>query len=196
MSKEDKKMDNSIIDKKSKKNKSLIREIIRFVVVGLICTIIDFFVQFFLMKYAFSLLSTQGGSNGWGMWLAWSLSVTIAFIASTIVNFIFSRLWVYKNVDKNADTKSQKAWWAFFFLGVGGLLIGLGLQLLGVYVCNTLWPTLDLSYEFYNVSLSTLFKEGGLAFWAFAIIFVLKTIVTMIYNYITRKIFIFKKPQA
>lgn len=177
------------------KNKSLLLEIIRFLVVGVACTLIDFFVQFFLMKYAFVSFSSEGGENGWGMWLAWCLSIIIAFVISTIVNFVLSRIWVYKNVDKNADTKSQKAWWAFFFLGVGGLLIGLGLQLLGVLICNNVWPDLGLSYEFYNVSWSSLFQEGGLAFWAFAIIFILKTAVTMVYNYITRKALIFKKPK-
>jgi hypothetical protein len=46
-----------------------------------------------------------------------------------------------------------------------------------------------------QVSLATIFKGESVAFWAFVVIFCIKTLVTLIYNYITRKAFIFKAPK-
>ena len=73
--------------------------------------------------------------------------------------------------------------------------MGLGLQQLGVWVCNVSFPEIHLSYDFTKVSLGNLFNEGGLAFWAFVVIFAIKTLVTLIYNYITRKLIIFREPK-
>lgn len=183
---------NEVVSKKEKRKKNVFLEILRFVVIGILCTAIDFAIQFCLMKWAFPSLIAMGT---WAEYLSWGLSVTIAFIVATIVNFIFSRLWVYQNVDKSINTKSFKAFWIYFFLGLGGWAIGLGLQELGVFVCNTIYTDLHLTYDFTKVSFESLFTEGGLAFWAFVVIFVIKTIVTMVYNYLTRKFVIFKKPK-
>ncbi len=176
---------------KRKKNKGL--EILRFVVIGVLCTILDFCIQFVLMKWAFAFLIEK---EGWWEYLAWGLSVTIAFIIANIVNFVFSRLWVYQNVDKKINTKSFKTFLVYFGLGAGGWLIGLALQELGVLICNSFFPDLKLTYDFTKVNLLALFEEGAWAFWAFCIIFAIKTIVTMFYNYITRKRVIFKEPKG
>ncbi|HBB05052.1 MAG TPA: hypothetical protein DCZ41_00395 [Firmicutes bacterium] len=178
--------------KKEKRKKSHGLEILRFIVVGILCTAIDFFSQFALMKWAFPSLIEQGA---WGEYLSWGLSVTIAFIIANVINFVFSRLWVYQNVDKNINTKSAAAFFAYLGLGAGGWLIGLGLQELGVWVCNISFANIKITYDFTQVSFGNLFEEGGLAFWAFCIIFAIKTIVTMIYNYLTRKLIIFKEPK-
>lgn len=183
---------NEVVSKKEKRKKNVFLEILRFVVIGILCTAIDFTIQFCLMKWAFPSLIAMGT---WAEFLSWGLSVTIAFIVATIVNFVFSRLWVYQNVDKSINTKSFKAFWIYFFLGLGGWAIGLGLQELGVFVCNTIYTDLHLTYDFTKVSFESLFTEGGLAFWAFVVIFVIKTVVTMVYNYLTRKFVIFKKPK-
>ena len=70
----------------------------------------------------------------------------------------------------------------------------LALQEAGVFLCNYLWQ-LDISLDIANVSWGNLLETGGLAFWAFLVIFVIKTIVTLIYNYTTRKLIIFKAPK-
>ena len=178
--------------KKEKRKKSHGLEILRFIVIGILCTAIDFFVQFALMKWAFPSLVAKGT---WGEYLSWGLSVTIAFIIANVINFLFSRLWVYQNVDKNINTKSARAFFTYLGLGAGGWLIGLGLQELGVWVCNISFADIKITYDFTQVSFGNLFEEGGLAFWAFCIIFAIKTIVTMIYNYLTRKLIIFKEPK-
>lgn len=178
--------------KKEKRKKSRGLEILRFVFIGILCTIIDFALQFVLMKWAFPALISKGA---WGEYLSWGLSVTIAFLVANVVNFLFSRLWVYQNVDKSVNTKSAKVFFIYLGLGVGGWLIGLGLQELGVFVCNTCFADIDLTYDFTKVTFGNLFEEGGLAFWAFCIIFAIKTLITMVYNYLTRKLVIFKEPK-
>ena len=178
--------------KKEKRRKSRGLEILRFIVIGVLCTLIDFVAQFCLMKWAFPFLIEQGG---WGEYLAWGISVTIAFLIANFVNFFFSRFWVYQNVDKNIKTGNAKTFFIYLGLGVGGWLLGLAIQELGVMVTNLVWPDLALTYDFTRVSLSELFSTGGLAFWAFVIIFAIKTCFTMIYNYLTRKLLIFKEPK-
>jgi putative flippase GtrA len=172
--------------------KSKFREIIRFAVIGVLCTIIDFGIQFVLLKYVFANNISQ--MAGWGNYVAFAISVTIAFIVANIVNFFFSRTFVFQNVDKNVNTKTQKAWWTYFFLGAGGWLLGLALQELGVWICQLGW-NMSLSYDITKVSWTDLATTGGWPFYAFLIIFCIKTLITMIYNYETRKHLIFKAPK-
>lgn len=181
--------------KRAKRKKNGFLEILRFVVVGVICTLIDAGIFYVLMRFAFPWLAEMGGENGWGGYAAWGISTTISFLCSAIVNFFFSRLWVYQNVDKKIKTNNAKTFWAYLGLAVLGWLIGLGVQELGVFLCNTYWPELNLTINFTKVSWSELWNEAGWSFWAFVIIFCAKTIITMIYNYTTRKLIIFKAPK-
>lgn len=183
------------IRKKEERKKSRFFEILRFMVTGVICTLIDAGLFFILMKFVFNGLAQEGGENGYGGYLAWGISTTISFLASCLVNFFFSRLWVYQNVDKKVNTKTQKAFWTYVGLSALGWLIGLGIQECGVLLCNSLWPELKLSINFVKVSWADLWNKAGLAFWAFAVIFVVKTCITLVYNYLTRKLIIFKAPK-
>ncbi len=181
--------------KKEKRKQSRALEILRFLVTGVIATAIDAGIFYVLMKFVFNDLAAQGGENGWGGYVAWGISTTISFLVSCFVNFFISRLWVYQNVDKNINTKTQKAFWTYVGLSSIGWLIGLAVQEGGVFLCNFLWADLKLSTDFVKVSFSELWGKEGLAFWAFAAIFVIKTCITLIYNYLTRKHIIFKAPK-
>ena len=185
----------SKLERKEKHKKSRFWEIFRFLVTGVIATAIDAGVFFVLMKFVFNGLAEEGGENGWGGYVAWGISTTISFLVSCFVNFFISRLWVYQNVDKKINTKTQKAFWTYVGLSALGWLLGLGIQEGGVLLCNQLWPELNLTVNFTKVSWSDLWNEAGLSFWAFAVIFVIKTCVTLIYNYLTRKFIIFKAPK-
>ncbi|HBM99711.1 MAG TPA: hypothetical protein DD384_00455 [Firmicutes bacterium] len=183
------------IRKREERKKSRLFEILRFLVTGGICTLIDAGLFFILMKFVFNGLASLGGENGYGGYLAWGISTTISFLASCFVNFFLSRLWVYQNVDKKVNTKTQKAFWTYVGLAALGWLLGLGIQEAGVLLCNSFWPELKLSINFVKVSLGDLWNEAGLAFWAFVVIFVIKTCITLVYNYLTRKHIIFKAPK-
>lgn len=180
-------------EKKERKKKSLSREILRFVIVGVICTIIDFLVQMLFFWVFENNLSTQ---EGWGSYVAFAIAVTVAFLVANAVNFLFSRFFVFQNVDEKADTKSGKAFLIYLGLGAGGWLIGVGLQELGVWICQSCLGIENLSLNIVNAFDGVL--AGGVigeAFWAFVVIFCVKTLVTMVYNYITRKLIIFRAPK-
>jgi putative flippase GtrA len=175
--------------KSSKKGQ--LYEIFRFIIVGGVATIVDFLCEFVTLKLFENNLSTQGS---WGGYVSFAVATVVGFAISTIVNYVFSALWVFQNVDEKAKTKSQKSVWLFTGLSAIGLLLGVGLQELGVWICKASFG-LDLSLDITKVSFATLFQEGGIAFWAFVIIFCIKTAVTMVYNYITRKKLVFKAPE-
>ena len=179
-------------EKKEKRRKSLPRELIRFVFVGVLCTLIDFGVQMLLL-WAFE--SNISLIEGWGSYLSFAIAVTIAFLVSNLVNFFCSRFIVFKNVDEKADTKSGKAFLIYLLLGAGGWIIGIGLQELGVWMCQDIWNIPNLSLDIIHAFDNVLADGIGVAFWAFVAIFCIKTIVTMIYNYITRKLIIFRAPK-
>ncbi len=181
--------------KKEKRKKNRLLEIVRFVVTGVICTLIDAGIFYILMKFVFNGLAEKGATDGYSGYVAWGISTTISFLLSCVVNFFISRLWVYQNVDKNINTKNAKSFWIYVGLSALGWAIGLGIQEAGVFACNSIWPDINLSIDFVKVSWSELWNEAGLAFWAFAVIFVIKTCVTLVYNYLTRKFIIFKEPK-
>ncbi len=179
-------------EKAEKRNKNRLNEIIRFAIIGALCTIIDFGISFLFLEIFANNLSTI---SSWGFYLAFAISGTISFLISSVVNFVLSRIYVFKNVDKNINTNNQKSFWIFILLGVGGWLIGIGIQELDILICNMAWPTLNLDTNITKVSFSSLFKTGGIAFWVYVAIFCLKTAVSLVYNYVTRKLFIFKAPK-
>ncbi len=181
--------------KKEKRKKNHFLEILRFIVTGVICTLIDAGLFYVLMKFVFNGLAEKGATDGYSGYVAWGIATTISFLVSCIVNFFISRLWVYQNVDKSINTKSAKSFWTYVGLSALGWLIGLGIQEAGVFTCNTIWPDINLSIDFVKVSWSDLWNQAGLAFWAFVVIFVIKTCVTLVYNYLTRKFIIFKEPK-
>ena len=178
--------------KKEANRKKISRELIRFLITGIVCTVIDFAISYVVVLLLSTNLSTMGD---WGGYLSFAISVTCGFVISCLVNFLLSRFFVFKNVDKNIDTGKASVFWIYFFLALGGWLIGLGVQEAGAYLCNYLW-SLNISLDISKVSWLDLFNEGGLAFWAFVVIFVIKTCVTLIYNYLTRKFIIFKAPKS
>lgn len=177
--------------KKEANKKKLSLELVRFFFVGVLCTLIDFVLQYVIV---WALSDNLSAINEWTGYVSFAIAVTVGFVVSCCINFVLSRTVVFKNVDKNINTKTAKAFWTYFFLAVGGWLIGLALQEAGVFLCNYLWQ-LDISLDIANVSWANLLETGGLAFWAFVVIFVIKTIVTLIYNYTTRKLIIFKAPK-
>jgi putative flippase GtrA len=160
-------------------------EVFRFVVGGVACTIIDYLCQIAV----FSLFQTSQENAGFWSWPT-ATAFTVGFLVSTIANYFISTYWVFQNVDQKANAKSQKAWWLFFVLGLGGFFIGLALQLLGGWVCQSAW-----SVDITQVKFANLFTQGAKPFWGFSVVFVLKTLITLVYNYFTRKLFIYKEPK-
>ena len=92
----------------------------------------------------------------------------ILFTVSAIVNYILSILFVF-DTDKKANQGKQFA--VFFIFAVGGLILNNVVLKLGTMVLDPFWSR------------------------SYIIVKPFATGVVMVYNFITRKIFIEKKPE-
>lgn len=100
--------------------------------------------------------------------LGWNviLANTIAFTVSAVVNYILSIVFVF-DTDKKANKGKQ--FLIFFLLAVGGLIINNIVLKLGTLMLDTFWSR------------------------SYIIVKPFATGVVMVYNFITRKLFIEKK---
>ncbi|MBQ8451411.1 MAG: GtrA family protein [Clostridia bacterium] len=142
-------------------------EIIRFVIVGGIATVIDMLVMGVVL-YLFNPSLYPKFYNVWIGKLAEPSTIAtvvgtgLGFIVSLVVNYLLSVLFVYT---EKGNSKTTKGKILFTVLSVIGLLINMG----------GMWLGRDA------------FKINE---W---IVKIVMTLVVLVYNYITRKIFIFKK---
>lgn len=200
LSPEEKQVTEEVV-KKEKKRTSKGSEVFRFIVVGIICSAIDFLIQYAfgrLFANNLALLGKQGDVTGWGSYVSTAIGVSIGFIVSMIVNFILSRCWVFQNVEKGKNYNTPKYFVTYALLAFGGLLLGIGIQCLCVYICNALW-NFQITLDPYGVSMGELivrlFSAPAIRDWAFIIVFCIKTLIVLFYNYFTRKKLIFKEPK-
>lgn len=126
------------------KNRKLLFEIFKFLIVGGLAFIIDYLILIFCRELiGFKIL----------------ISSAIAFIISTIFNYILSIKWVFNIRGKNSSKTN-------FTIFVVFSIIGLSLtQLIMWYGCDKLR-------------------------YSYLIIKIIATGIVMIFNYITRKIFL------
>jgi len=165
-------------------------EIVRFLVIGIVATIFDFFTKLmvsWLLKNA-------------NEWLNLGLSTFAGFIVGVAVNYIFSVLWVFQNVaDKNAAKKQSKLW-LFVFLGFIGLLISLGIFYGSHYffvsvtggvinIVNGSKTPMNLFHGDWS------FLWNG-SFWVYFAIFCISTLIVLVWNYKSRKKWIFIEPKG
>ena len=140
-------------------------EIIRFLIVGGLATVIDFLAMGITL-YCFEPNLYPHFYNVWigggaPSTLATIIGTAIGFIVGLIFNYIFSIIFVFQD---KGNSKTTKGFIIFTLLSIGGLLI----HVIGMYIG-------------YNLM--------GINEWLLKIIF---TIIVLIYNYITRKVIIFK----
>lgn len=170
------------------KKKSLIFELIRFAITGVVCALFDYLIcQLVILLFNASA----------DKWVITVVSTTCGFIIGVILNYILSTYWVYQNVDKSQNTKSPLFITKFVILSIGGLLVSVGVMLLCNLICESAF-----SLNIVDVSIMQLIGEHGFLFlaqgifWAYFISFCFKTLAGLIFNYITRKLFLYKAPKA
>lgn len=144
-------------------------EIIRFLIIGGLATVIDFLAMGITL-YCFEPSLYPHFYNVWigggaPSTLATIIGTAIGFIVGLVFNYIFSIIFVFQD---KGNSKTTKGFIIFTLLSIGGLLI----HIIGMYIG-------------YNLI--------GINEWILKIIF---TIIVLIYNYITRKVIIFKPAQT
>lgn len=176
----------NMVEKKKTKKSNLSGEIIRFIVVGVIATLVDLF-----LNYLFVILVP----SGWNDDLKVVICTTMGFIGGVIINYILSVVWVFQNVESEKEVKSKKNFVMFVLLSAVGLVLGIafmgGFNALSESLLNInlyAWEPDHLSEVILNPSI--IFNNAG--FWLFTIFFCIKTLIVLFYNYISRKMFIFK----
>lgn len=171
------------------------KELLRFFVIGVGTTIIDF-IFYSLTSY---LLRNSGFNIA--IWVT-VISSIAGFLTGTLFNYFFSYLWVYQNFDKTKYKEHQKTRILMFFvLSMIGMLIGVAIMTIfkvsyfyGLNIDIDTWSNVDIPPDLAIFPKIGFFIKTCLCsptFWLFASAFCSKTIVTLIFNYYSRKKFLF-----
>ena len=148
--------------------KKLMEQIMKFGVVGVVCFLIDFAIT---MVVSTLLRNYAGMETG----MAALIAAFFGFTISVIINYILSMKFVFV---RKEDMDRRKEFVIFTILS----LIGLGIHEVIILVCI---DVIYANWAWLNQLLSpTLATAGGKIF---------ATGVVMVYNFITRKIFLEKK---
>ena len=163
-------MEKQTKNKTKKQTKTqLFWEFVRFLLVGSVATVIDYFL-FWLFDGAIF--------RAWDHTLALILATALGFCAGLIVNWLLSVRFVFRQVKDKEKACSKKSFILFALIGLGGLL----LTEFGVVALVALLPEFSL---FGSVDLL------GTP-WDKWVAKVIMTWVVIVWNYVGRKCFIFK----
>ncbi len=154
----------------NEKKKSLIKEMLRYCVAGgsaFVCDLLTKTVfNTFILPANMGEFSVFGFVNEWRV----TLATTAGFIVGLIVNYLISVFFVFTSESQKEKGRGVKAFLVYLAVSVVGLLVNIGVTQLG---CNL------LSVEQENVIM-------------FMLVSCVAAGVTLIWNYIGRKVFIYK----
>ena len=145
--------------------KKLFAQIIKFGFVGGLCFLIDFVISTALFHILINTLSRNQATAVGGFF---------GFTISVIVNYIISMKFVFA---RKEDMSRKKEFVLFLILSV----IGLGINEIILLMCSTIYDN--------SAFLTSVFGDTT---W-FAVSKVIATAIVMVYNFITRKIFLEQK---
>lgn len=146
--------------------KEIFFEIIRFLIVGLIATLVDYIIFYTCNLVVFKNLNER---------LNIVLSTAFSFLAGLLTNW-FLQKFVFKYITKE-EQKSKVVFLKFFLLALFGLFITEMIMLVSRPIHN------DLSLSIFNIK----FMFWKLFFKCLA------TGIVLIINYLGRKFFVFKR---
>ncbi len=159
---------------KKQTNKELFWEIFRFLLVGGTATLVDYAVFYLFRQWLLPADLLSGGT-----WNVFSLVIATAlgFCAGLAVNWILSVKFVFRAVKDEQEAHSKKSFFIFSVIG----LIGLGITELGVVLLVHIFPEITL----FGVTEFLLPWKEWLAK-------AIMTCVVLVFNYVGRKVFVFK----
>lgn len=155
--------------------KQLFWEIFRFLLVGGTATVCDYIVFWLLDGVLLPLVPLSSGV--WETAALW-IATALGFIVGMIVNWLLSISFVFKAVKNKEQSRSTKSFLIFVIISA----IGLGLTLGGVWLITHFVPNFEL-FGVLEVLGTTWIK------WVAKVIM---TCIVLVWNYLGRKIFIFK----
>ena len=154
--------------------KQLFWEFFRFIMVGGTATVVDYFIFWLFDGVLCPLISTEG----WWQTASLVLATALGFCFGLIVNWMLSVRFVFRHVKDKEKATSKKAFMLFTIIGVFGLLI----TEVGVLTLVAILPEFPL----FGVTqiLGTTWAK-----WTAKIIM---TWIVLVWNYVGRKLFVFK----
>ncbi len=162
-------VENERVDKQTKKQ--LFAEILRFLIVGGIATIADYFIAYAFIHW---ILPEKIVGATWSL----IVSTAMGFLVGLIVNWILSITFVFKQVKDKEKSTSNKSLLIFTVIG----LIGLAITQVGMLLGEKILP----SFKLFS-SVTFLGEE-----WKWWLSKVVMTCIVLVWNYLGRKILIFK----
>jgi putative flippase GtrA len=156
--------------------KQLLLEMIRFALVGGISTVVDYFI-FWLFDAVLAPLMLPTDVKIWAT-VSLIIATALGFCVGLIVNWLLSLKFVFRAVKNKEEAQSKKAFILFTVIGLFGLL----------------WTELGVLFLVATLPEFALF--GNTMFlgttWAKWLSKVIMTVLVMVWNYVGRKLFIFK----
>ena len=154
--------------------KELFWEIFRFLLVGGTATVVDYAIFYLFRQWL--LPSTLFAGAVWDV-CSLILATAFGFCAGLLVNWVLSVKFVFRAVKNEEEAHSKKGFLIFTVIGV----IGLALTELGMVLLVAVFPEITL----FGVTEFLLPWEEWLAK-------AIMTCIVLVFNYIGRKIFVFK----
>jgi putative flippase GtrA len=146
-------------------------EIFRFLLVGGLATVADYIVFYLFRQWGFP-------AGLVGDTLSLVIATALGFVVGLIVNWVLSVGFVYRQVKDEKQARSKKSFVIFTIIGV----IGLGITELGVWL---LVQKIIPEFEFFGVT-------EFLLPWNEWVAKVVMTCIVLVFNYVGRKLFVFK----
>ncbi|MBD5090014.1 MAG: GtrA family protein [Clostridiales bacterium] len=152
--------------------KRLIEQIMKFGIIGIIATVVDWGIFALLVELygATSLFTGVISLKNWKV-----VATVISFSVSVVVNYLASMKYVFERRDDMSRTKEFVIFLGLSIIGLGiNVLIIVGLE--GIVQWFATWPA--IIYRF-----------------AYMVPKVVATSVVLVWNFVTRKIFLEKKQE-
>ena len=180
-------------NKKFNSDTNILMEIVRFVVIGVYGTLIDFAIEGWLT----SMISgkTAAMSPIPAFFVMFAISI-VGFLVATPATWSLTSIWGFRNVEKSSEEKAKSLKGSLIFAAwaLAGLVLGAIIQFIGYMTCLE-WSGMNINI-LGGFNFDLMFGQGHWEiFWAWAIVMVIRTLFTMTFNYVTRKLFIYKAPK-